>query len=209
MEQDQDQMAVMPGSSIEIAAVVRLGDKTGSSDSWGVPAAVKPNFKMKIAARMLGDSEVIANKLDVPVADEIGKAQSMPGFRNKMESRRQGRITAHDVLVISGAVVQPKTPQALKITLGNKTGPADSMGDHVVDQPCIKAAIGKLGDNGMRKPNKVRADALVIPEAFEAARGQNEYSLGPNRFVRAFDSRIESLIDLSLKSDEFGRAFDM
>ena len=86
VEQDQDQMAVMPGSSIELAAIVKLGDKTGQADSWGVPAVVKPNFKMKIAARMLGDSKVLAKELDVPVVDEIGTVQLMPDFIYKMES---------------------------------------------------------------------------------------------------------------------------
>ena len=135
LEQDQDQMVVMPGSSIELASVVMLGDKTGPADSWGVPAAVQSNFNMKIAAIMLGDSEVLANELDVPVANKIGTAQSMPGFRNKMKSQRQGSIPAHEVFVIPGAVVQPKTPQALKIKLGNKTGPANSLGDPAADQP--------------------------------------------------------------------------
>ena len=46
-------------------------EQTGPVDSWGVPATDKLNFKMKIAARMLGDSKVTADSLRVPAAVKL------------------------------------------------------------------------------------------------------------------------------------------
>ena len=65
-----------------------LGDKTGPAEQLKVPAAVEPNFRMKIAAMKLGDMGAITpNKVSVKML-EVPEAFEAPSGQNGCEPGR-------------------------------------------------------------------------------------------------------------------------
>ena len=87
MEQLEVPLAVQPNFKVKIAAKV-LGDKTGPAEQLEVPAAVKPNFRMKISAMKLGDMGAITpNKVSVKML-EVPEAFETPSGQNRCEPGR-------------------------------------------------------------------------------------------------------------------------
>ena len=114
--------------------------------------------------------------------DKIGPADTrkvpaavMPNIKMKIAANKLGeKIGPADMREVPGAVMPNFKMKIAANGLGDKTGIADQLGFTAAVQLNFKMKIATnvLGDNGMiGMPNKVSAQVLEVPEAFEAQSG--------------------------------------